>query len=216
MFGKNLTAPVEITDTNKHIAICVPTNGMVHSEFAFFLIEALRYTEKLGYQVDIIMDLGTVLSSQRQFLARRSIDYYKADYVMWFDSDMTFPEDVIVDLINHNKDIVCATYSKRVEPFHPTAFADIDPVVPVEISGSMKKVKYAGMGCMLVKSDVYNQIPAPWFPLTWHELTDSWHGEDMGFCTKAIEVGYDIWCDINLSIKIGHLGQQEFLLYRED
>jgi hypothetical protein len=215
MFGKNLKAAPMI-NKGSHIAICVPTNGLLHSEFAFFLIDAIRYTESQGYPVDILMDLGTVLSSQRQFLARRAINEHNADYIMWFDSDMTFPEDTIVNLLERNKDIVCATYSKRVEPFHATAFEEINPVVPVEMSGSLKKVKYAGMGCMLVKADVYASIDAPWFPLTWHEQTDSWHGEDMGFCSKAIDSGFDVWCDIDLSVNIGHLGQQEFLLSRED
>jgi len=215
MFGKNLKASAP-KNIGSHIAICIPTNGLLHSETAFFLIEAIRYTEAYGYTVDILMDLGTVLSSQRQFLARKSIDYYDADYIMWIDGDMTFPEDTIVKLIERNKNIVCATYSKRQEPFHPTAFAEIDPVVPVQISGDIKKVKYAGMGCMLVKRSVYQSIAPPWFPLTWHEATDSWHGEDMGFCTKAIDAGYDIWVDIDLSLKIGHLGQKEFLLDRED
>ena len=129
MFGKNLKA-VPVTSKGSHIAICIPTNGLLHSEFAFFLIDAIRYTERQGYIVDILMDLGTVLSSQRQFLARRAINDHNADYIMWFDSDMTFPEDTIVTLLERSKDVVCATYSKRVEPFHATAFEEINPFVP--------------------------------------------------------------------------------------
>ena len=86
MFGKNLKA-VPVTSKGSHIAICIPTNGLLHSEFAFFLIDAIRYTERQGYIVDILMDLGTVLSSQRQFLARRAINDHNADYIMWFDTE---------------------------------------------------------------------------------------------------------------------------------
>ena len=114
--------------TSEQVVICVPTNGLVHAMFSFCLINAIRYTEKQGIPVVLEMDAGTVLSNQRQVLLNLAVDKYNAEHIMWLDSDMTFPEDVIVRLLEHKKNVVCATYSKRVPPFHPTAFADIDPV----------------------------------------------------------------------------------------
>lgn len=202
--------------TPGRVVICVPTNGLVHAQFTYCLVEAIRYTESQGVSVHVNMDEGTVLSNQRQHLAYTAVVDHRADHIMWLDSDMTFPADVILQLLKHNRDVVCATYSKRVEPFHATAFIDIDPVVPVPIKGRLKRVKYAGMGCMLVNADVMHRLPTPWFPLIWHEPSQSWHGEDMGFCDLLEKENVSIYCDIELSLTVGHIGQQEFLLNRED
>ncbi len=202
--------------TSGRVVICVPTNGLVHAQFTYCLIEAIRYAESQGISVHVNMDEGTVLSNQRQHLAYTAVVDYRADHIMWLDSDMTFPADVILQLLKHNRDVVCATYSKRVKPFHATAFMDIDPVVPVPIKGRLKRVRYAGLGCMLVNADVMHRLPTPWFPLIWHESSQSWHGEDMGFCDLLEKENVSIYCDIELSLTVGHIGQQEFLLNRED
>lgn len=195
------------------VVICVPTNGMVHSRFTYCLTRAMDYTKDEGIQTILEMDEGTVLSNQRQVLSDRAIDEYGADHIMWFDSDMTFPPDTIMRLLSHRRKVACATYSKRVEPFHSTAFESIDPVVPVQVNQTgLVNVRYSGMGCMLVKADVVNTIPRPHFPLRWHSPTATWQGEDMGFCDLLNGENIKIACDLDLSREMGHLGQQEFQL----
>jgi hypothetical protein len=159
------------------------------------------------------MDAGTVLSNQRQVLSDTAIDDHYADHIMWLDSDMTFPEDVIIRLLEHKKEVVCATYSKRVEPFHPTAFYNIDPVEPVDTEGhGLVPIKYSGMGCLLVKASVIDSMPSPHYPLKWHAPSSTWHGEDMGFCDLLHDNNIQLYCDLDLSREIGHLGQREFRL----
>jgi hypothetical protein len=217
MFGKSVFDKATESDiATGHVAICVPTNGMVHANFAYCLVDAIRYTESEGISVSLVMHEGTVLSNQRQQIAAEAILEHRADHLMWLDSDMTFPADTILRLLARRKDVVCAAYSKRVEPFIPTAFTDIDPVVPVAISGKLRRVKYAGMGCMLVNADVMHRLTTPWFPLIWHEPSQSWHGEDMGFCDLLDSQGIPIWCDIPLSLDLGHIGSKEFILNQED
>jgi hypothetical protein len=212
MFKKNLfdrySSPTKLSE---QVVICVPTNGLVHAEFTFCLINAIRYTEAQGIPVVVDMDAGTVLSNQRQVLLDTAISKHRADHIMWFDSDMTFPEDTIVRLLEHKKDVVCATYSKRVPPFHPTAFYNIDPVEPVDTSGrELIRINYTGMGCLLLKAAIIDHMPSPHFPLVWHPPTSTWQGEDMGFCQLLTSNDIEIWCDLDLSHSVGHLGVQEF------
>lgn len=198
---------------SEQVVICVPTNGLVHSMFTFCLVNAIRYTEAQGIPVVLDMDAGTVLSNQRQVLLDTATNIHQAEHIMWLDSDMTFPEDVIIKLLEHKKEVVCATYSKRVEPFHPTAFYNIDPVESVDTSNNgLVSVRYAGMGCFLMKASAINDIPSPHFPLNWHAPSGTWHGEDMGLCDLLTENGIKIYCDLDLSRKIGHIGQQEFFV----
>jgi hypothetical protein len=197
--------------SSEQVVICVPTSGMVHAMFTFCLINAIRYTESQGIPVVLEMDAGTVLSNQRQVLSDTALNDHAAEHIMWLDSDMTFPEDVIVRLLEHKKKVVCATYSKRVPPFHPTAFYNIDPVEPVNTEEhGLVTVRYSGMGCMLVHSSVFDSIPSPHYPLTWHAPSSTWHGEDMGFCELLEENSVKLFCDLDLSREIGHLGQREF------
>lgn len=136
MFGKTTKTLFDKQPAlSEQVVVCVPTNGMVHALFTFCLVNAIRYTESQGIPVILDMDAGTVLSNQRQVLLDTAINNHQAEHIMWFDSDMTFPEDVIIRLLEHKKQVVCATYSKRVEPFHPTAFSNINPVEPVDTTG---------------------------------------------------------------------------------
>lgn len=195
---------------SEQVVICVPTNGLVHALFSYCLINAIRYTEANGVPVVLEMDAGTVLSNQRQVLSDSALEH-NADHMMWLDSDMTFPEDVVIRLLEHKKNVVCATYSKRVAPFHPTAFYNINPVEPVDTEGhGLVSIKYSGMGCMLVKASVVDQIPSPHYPLKWHAPSSTWHGEDMGFCDLLTDNNVEIFCDLDLSREIGHLGQREY------
>jgi hypothetical protein len=212
MFGKTNRSLFDRQPAlSEQVVICVPTNGLVHALFTFCLINAIRYTEARGIPVVLDMDAGTVLSNQRQVLLNTALFKHDADHIMWFDSDMTFPEDTIIRLLEHKKKIVCATYSKRVPPFHPTAFYNINPVEPVDTTKhGLEIVRYAGFGCLLMKTSALDNIEAPHFPLRWHEMSNTWHGEDMGFCDLMNDHGIKVYCDLDLSREIGHLGQQEF------
>lgn len=214
MFNKSSKTLFETQPVlSEQVVICVPTNGLVHALFTFCLVNAIRFTEAHGIQVVLDMDSGTVLSNQRQVLADTAINKHNADHIMWLDSDMTFPEDVIIKLLEHKKKVVCATYSKRVAPFHATAFYNIDPVEPVDTTNyGVVPIKYSGMGCMLIKATVLDEMPSPHFPLKWHAPSGTWHGEDMGFCDMLTAHDIKIYCDLDLSREIGHLGQQEFQL----
>jgi len=214
MFGKTTKNMFEKQPVlSEQVVICVPTNGNVHAKFTYCLVKAIQFTERQGIPVQLDMDAGTVLSNQRQVLLTTAIDVHNAEHIMWLDSDMTFPEDVIVRLLEHKKRVVCATYSKRVPPFLPTAFVSIDPVEPVDTEGhGLVGVRYTGFGCVLMKASVIDDMPSPHFPLKWHAPSSTWHGEDMGFCDLLDHNGIKIFCDLDLSREIGHLGQREFLV----
>jgi hypothetical protein len=209
MFASILSKKQSVT--SEQVVVCVPTNGLVHALFSYCLVNLIRYTESQGIPVILEMDAGTVLSNQRQVLSDTAVNKHMAEHIMWLDSDMTFPEDTIIRLLEHKKQAVCATYSKRVEPFHPTAFYSIDPVQPVDTEGhGLVTVRYSGMGCMLIKASVLDTIPSPHYPLAWHAPSSTWHGEDMGFCDLLEDNSIKLFCDLDLSREIGHLGQREF------
>jgi hypothetical protein len=41
-------------------------------------------------------------------------------------------------------------------------------------------------------------------------------GEDYNFCAKAQKYGFEVWCDIDLSFELGHIGEQTVFLSRPE
>ena len=58
-----------------------------------------------------------------------------------------------------------------------------------------------GFGCVLIKTDVLFEVAAKF--KTWFEPMNGF-GEDLSFCWRARECGYDVLLDPN--VKCGHIG----------
>ncbi|GAI93114.1 unnamed protein product, partial [marine sediment metagenome] len=77
-------------------------------------------------------------------------------------------------------------------------------VSPAEMK---RVVGEGGAGFLLVKREVFEKLPYPWFSF-------EKGGEDLYFCDKARENGFEIWAD--MSVLLGHLrlepvGASQFL-----
>ena len=146
-------------------------------------------------------------------------DQYR--WVMFLDSDMTFPPDVINRLLAHDADIVGGMYTFRGPPFsalaghiaqrgtgtdplRPTDTTDFHyaPFAPEMAGRGTIAADVLGTGCMLIQRRVFEQMPRPWFAA--NEVHNSGQNEDFNFCIRAAELGFSILCD--LDIKLGHCG----------
>jgi hypothetical protein len=83
--------------------------------------------------------------------------------------------------------------------------------VPVSSKGKtgLERVTSIGCGVMLVKRHVFEKIERPWFwfeNLKNHKLL----GEDVYFCVKAHDFGFETWVDHDLSNEIGHVGSYTY------
>lgn len=85
------------------------------------------------------------------------------------------------------------------------------PFGPLYASGSdLEEVTQAGMGLILVDSDVYRKIGEPYFALGFNPKEKCYIGEDFYFCDKARKNGYRIMIDQQLSKEVRHIGEMEF------
>jgi hypothetical protein len=194
------------------ISICVPCRDMVHSVFASNLFALLQKSISANYDVNFLMLQGSLISAQRQRLAELAIEQ-NSNYVMWLDSDMGFPVDIIDSLLVHKKDIVACNYSTRTPPYKGVAYKTIgnwDSWINNENTNILDSVEGVGMGCMLVNTDVYKSLPKPWFEIFYSDQYSTHLGEDFYFCIKAREHKYDIWVDLKTSKQIKHFGTAEF------
>jgi len=194
------------------ISILVPTRDMVHSHFAYSLTQLVKTTSEAGIDVYLYFDSSTILLNQREKLIEEAIKV-ESDFVLWLDSDMMFPSNVVLRLLAHNVDIVACNYMKRSIPMKPVAYRDLndwDSWLPLEPHDELQKVQGVGMGCMLMKTEVFKKLQKPYFEFRYKEDTQDWFGEDFILQDKLIKLGYDINIDTLLSMDIKHMGIYAF------
>ena len=199
--------------TQPHVAICVPCRDMVHSLFAFNLLQLVQYCQYQNIKINVLMQTGSLISRQRQNLAMSAIDA-KATHILWLDSDMMYPVTVAETLLQHNQDIVACNYSTRTEPLKGVAYKKIGDweswIRPDNVKPRLQEVAGVGMGCMLTATRVFSQLDKPYFEVSWVDDYSDFIGEDFYFCVVARQAGYKVWIDTVLSREIKHIGIAEF------
>ena len=194
------------------LSILVPTRDTVHSHFAYCLTQLVRTTSEMGIDTYLFFDSSTILLNQREKLIEKAKEV-NSDYVLWLDSDMMFPSTTALRLLEHKKDIVACNYMKRAKPLKTVAYTDLtnwDSWVPMSPQDKLVKVQGVGMGCMLMKTEVFECLTKPYFEFTYKEDSQDWYGEDFNLLTKLRNEGYSIYIDTILSMDIKHLGINAF------
>ena len=196
------------------IAILIPARGQMEVATAFDLVAMCAYTIKTTkHDIDLFTSSGTLIFDQRNKLVETALEN-KADYLLFVDADMRFPKDTLKILMAHDKDIIGVNATTRSEPVKPTAknfivnedqSVDWLPIYSNARSG-IEKADGIGCGVMLVKTKVFKEMEEPYF--YFEQLgNNKILGEDIYFCIKAKDAGFDTWLDHDLSKGIKHIGQ---------
>lgn len=127
------------------------------------------------------------------------------DYVFFIDSDMEFPGNIIDRFIAYDKPVVGAMAFKRVEPFEPCFYDEINimkdtvQLKPItEYGRGLVEAKGIGMACCLIKTEILKDIEMPYF------FPHPKLGEDLAFCKKVTDAGNKIYVDTDFCA--GHIG----------
>jgi hypothetical protein len=200
---------IEENVSDVRVAICVPSRDMVHTVFAFGLAELMAYNTQKGINTSVHFNMGTLVVNQRETLVQQALEV-GATHIMWIDSDMKFPKDVIEKLLLHNKPVVAGNYATRRSPYKTVAFKKIldwrSYLVHNKDDKGLTEVEGIGMGMMLERTDVYKLLPKPWFSLEYQAKSNDHMGEDMYHCRALKTQGYTVYVDHEISKKLGHIG----------
>jgi hypothetical protein len=210
--SKSVFASSQWSLKKSKLAVLVPCRDTLHSGFAQCLTELVKLNTMNNIDTHVVMDASTVLLTQRERLALEARNI-GAEYMLWLDSDMSFPSTTALRLMAHNENIVAANYVRRQLPAKGVAYeklGDWENPLPFAIQNDLVEVEGIGMGCMMVKTAVLEQIPQPWFEFEWMPESNDWLGEDMTFCKKLAAVGHKIKVDTILSKELRHLGTWAF------
>ena len=219
-----LNTPAE--GERRTLDVLVVSHDQAPVTFAYDLANMMAYTT-LGLPEGIDLGLhlmkGTYVHSARQKLLG-AMKENGSSYVLWLDSDMRFPRDTFIRLINHRVPMVGINYSTRGVPPSYVAIKKIgleadeqsERLATTSQSTGLEEVEAVGFGACLIRGDVLASLPPvderPWFEMTWRKDKLQWIGEDVAFCSLVRELGHRIFVDHDLSKECAHTGQWEYKL----
>lgn len=188
--------------------IAIPCMDQVPAPFA----QSLAMLTKVG-EVRLAMQMGSLIYTSRNALAQQAIQS-DCDYILWLDSDMVFDPDFLNRMLMQAKatksPILTALYYRRVPPYSPVLFRSIEMEDGKckwsefdEIPNHPFKVAACGFGGVLMDTEVVLSVMGK-FGQLFEPINRA--GEDIAFCWRARECGYDILCDP--AIEMGHVGYQ--------
>jgi glycosyltransferase involved in cell wall biosynthesis len=259
---KPLAAPTVMKEpANKTtVMIGVPSTGFWHADMANNFSALCSYSFGHNIAIATMSNEGSMITRGRNDIVKQAMRV-NAQYLLFIDSDLTFPTDALLRLLAHKKDIVGATYNQRVAPFRTLGRLKVrDGETPLDTdarvaNGGIHEAGELPGGMMLIKTDVYRRMPWPWYYETYYRDLDAlkafrdmlrdhmqvpmprdledrlfctpglkeyladeqanvkkvgteYISEDINFCRKAQRYGYRIWCDLDLTWELQHIGKQ--------
>ena len=199
--------------TNPKVAICIPSGDMVHADFMLSVLEIAYRARLAGIKVPIVNARDSIIAQCRN----RAVDAAlatRADWLLFLDSDMTFDPNTVLRLLRHEKEIVGASGSPRRKS--TTFVAERLDGTPVTLADTgLIEVSRIGGACLLIKADVFEKMQRPYFRFGIDEERQAIIGEDYLFCATVKSLGYQIWCDMDLSREVEHIGLQGFKVEEE-
>jgi GT2 family glycosyltransferase len=198
-----------------HIALCVPHHGHVPLEWVESTYGPLRFIRQPDFLVSNKLARGVLnLDTERNLLARYALEDKTVTHILWLDTDTICesprdPNDALRMLLNCNVPVVSGLYrSKKSKGEYPYAMWMKNPkednYLPIaKWTGNWLKVDAIGMGFCLMKREVFEKIPPPWF--VWDKPDGV--SEDFAFCRKLIDHEYEI--RVFTDIRLSHAGEMK-------
>ena len=180
--------------------------------------KALWYLDDGGHELHFDCVSGYDVATARNKIAQKALDL-DSDYVLMVDSDTVLPPDVLVSMLDEPVDVCLGFYAHRgennlyngrtsvcklyqpngVKYFHYPLESEYTAKELDELrEAGMKKIQIhgGGMGCALIKTDIFRQISYPWYD--WVNYADEKRGmlsEDLFFCELCRKARIPIYTD---------------------
>jgi hypothetical protein len=156
---------------------------------------------------------GDVLKGPDQKPFQGKVDY---DAMMWIDSDMVFKTEDFFNILESPHDVTAGVYMMEdlqhlavvkdwdTEYFSKTGTFKFLSPPDLENEPQYVPVSYAGMGWMLIRKGVLEDLKYPWF---WSPLQEvgglvDMSSEDVALCKAMTAAGHQVYIDKTL--RVGH------------
>lgn len=214
----------------KSVFIATPAfDGRVHIPYALSLADTQMFLKMHNYAVTVQLTAsGSLLVAERNRLVQAFWDS-GCDYMLCIDSDLGWPAQAVLAMLDQGKEFVCGIYPARGTGGKEFTFRAAKNENGAIIQDKhLLKMEYVPAGFMLISRSAINKMREK-FPELYYSPkvpknnppsayclfeTKVWDGEFWGedyvFCRRAREAGVEIWCDP--LIEFDHAGDRGMLL----
>lgn len=182
------------------IKICIglPVGKDLTPEFLNIITNRyLEWTKK--YTIIPVVDIAKRIDVSRNNIVNIAKSH-DCDYLFFIDTDVLIEKGYLERLLSHNKDVITGIYHQKPYPHYTTIFKREGKYIlfPLELEGdNIEEIDASGMGCFLIKMNLFDKISYPWFEFKYFEYNGVHDrlGEDICFCEKLGNIGTKIYCD---------------------
>lgn len=205
---------------NHDIKICVPYYNLIEEQTQQGIFDLLDSEEincaLLSIQgTNIANTRNTLVNENKSDLKHQKLDSAFTHY-LFIDADVVPTVDVVQKLLEYDLDIVSAAYKSREQGysyvggvFKKTEDGEFRDALKLKSdSTGLMEVDWVGGGCLLIKKQVFENTPYPWFYYPVKEIVDKKGNihrkiifEDVGFCMNVKEAGYKIYMDCDSEVR---------------
>lgn len=194
--------------------------GLIHARWHDSLLALIAHSSGLFGIRPIAMESGPLLSRARNRLLEYFLEETTDEYFLWTDTDTIFNVEDLKALLDaqlpicgalyftldQDEQIVCAHLDEDSEDAGSYRDVKLERLLNPEGDGPAEPfvVSGLGMGFTLIKREVVESL-APIKKLWPYAETDvdKGYGEDLTFCLRAKEKGFDSW--LVPAVKVGHI-----------
>lgn len=197
------------------VLIAIPTFENIYPD----TFKALWDMDKGGHDVGFEFVRGYDCATARNNIVKRALDA-DADYLMMVDNDVTVPRDALVNLMEHDVDVVMGYYAHRNGANDATTRTNVckrgELNYTMQYTGgelaayrnngeNLVRVHGGGMGCILIRCSALRRMSYPYY-----KWVDYGNGgmlsEDLYFCEQCRMDGIKVYVDTRVSC--GHMFRQ--------
>lgn len=204
------------------ILVAVPTFETIYPD----TYKSIWDMDKCGHEVLFDSVRGYDVATARNRIARKAMEL-ETDYVLSVDNDVTLPKNALELLLDDAREVNLGFYAHRDtdniyrgrtcicklrdkdgnEYYHYPLESEYTAKEMHSMSeaGARKiEVHGGGMGCSLIKTEVFRTLSYPWYD--WVNYGDANRGmlsEDLYFCSLCRASGIKIYADVRVGC--GHL-----------
>ncbi len=192
----------EKKDERIRVCVCTPMEELIPSKFVTRLLEFINRNRE-RYILFINQNTNSPVDKARNELVHFALVNH-VDLILFLDADNLFTDTVIDKLfkvmIEEKADLVTGIYFQKGKPYNPLIreykhggfFTIENPPL-----GKVIKIDGCGMGCVLIKAEVFKKLKYPWFKFSY----ETWGkkeiqlSEDLYFCREMMRAGMKLVCD---------------------
>lgn len=194
-----------------HVCVCVPHWGEVSLEWVQSTYGPLSFLARADFAKSQKIARGVLnLDTERNLIAKMALEDKTVTHLLWLDTDVicespTDPNQALSMLLQCNVPVVSGLYrAKKSKGEYPYAMWMKNPggigyLGLQSWTGNFIKVDAIGFGFVLVRREVFEKVPEPWF--VWDKQYPS---EDFDFCEKINRHGFEI--KVFTDVKLSHVG----------